>query len=104
MVGAGRVALEGSDVSVIHWCWAEMGTGGGAGNSAGCTGRLREGGRICGNTCMAAIHLFAALRLHVKKREKQGILLFILYLGKLRSDARGRIKSWRGQGHRGQGS
>lgn len=43
---------------------------------------------ICGNMCMAAIHPFAALRVHVMEPEKKGVLLSILSWGKLRSDAK----------------
>lgn len=37
---------------------------------------------------MAAMHPFAALRVHVMEPEKKGIFLSILYGGKLRSDAK----------------
>lgn len=41
-----------------------------------------------GDMCMATLHVFAALRTHVMEPEKKGILVSILYLGKLKSAAR----------------
>lgn len=41
-----------------------------------------------GDMRMATLHVFAALRIHVMEPEKKGILVSILYLGKLKSDAR----------------
>lgn len=41
-----------------------------------------------GDMCMATLHIFAALRIHVMEPEKKGILVSILYMGKLKSDAR----------------
>lgn len=42
-----------------------------------------------GDMCMTVFYIFAALRIHVMKFRKKGILLSSLYLGKLRSDTRG---------------
>ena len=41
-----------------------------------------------GGVCMAAFHVFVALRVCAMKAEKKGILLSILYWAKLRSDAK----------------
>lgn len=41
-----------------------------------------------GDICMATLHVFAVLRIHVMEPEKKRIRVSILYLGKLKSDAR----------------
>lgn len=58
---------------------------------------------MCGNMCRAVIHLFAVLRVHRMEPEKKGILLSILYLEKLGSDAKEGSKSRRDRGSEGQG-